>query len=161
MIGWSDNAAATMCIRTLGYRYIKALLESSRLYRTDTETGLWLGGDFAAEDWMSRRCIPHLNGNGDVVRSTTQGCAVAAATTLMTLLALGKLVDSAASTEMLALMKKAGPWGSHTWSPIREAIGPGSTVYSKLGQVYPQGPWDGTVSDCAYIERRLPNDTVL
>jgi beta-lactamase class A len=161
MIGWSDNVAATVCIRTLGYRYVRALLESSRLYRTETETGLWLAGDYAGEDWIARQCVPHLDAAGKVVQATTQGCAVVAATTFMTLLALGKLVDSEASAEMLALMKKAGPWGSHTWSPIREAIGPGSgsTVYSKHGQVYPSDAWDGTVSDCAYFERRLPNGT--
>jgi hypothetical protein len=142
-IGWSDNSAASSCIRDLGFSFIAALLQQSGLYESVKLGGLWLGQDYSGLLW--RR---------DPIGGFGQGGTGRALVAFFTLLAQSRLVDPPSSLRMLELMDKAdGMWGSGSRSFFGEGLEEkGRTpakLYSKLGILLPS-----TFHDAALIRQR-------
>jgi hypothetical protein len=52
MLRWSNNDAASKCIRALSYPYINGLLTAAGFFNKKTRAGLWLSGDYANHDWL-------------------------------------------------------------------------------------------------------------
>jgi len=49
---WSNNEAASKCIRALSYPYINGVLGAAGFFNKKTKVGLWLSGDYMNHDWL-------------------------------------------------------------------------------------------------------------
>ena len=52
MLRWSNNEAASKCIRALSYPYINGVLGGAGFFDSKTRAGLWLSGDYLGNDWL-------------------------------------------------------------------------------------------------------------
>ena len=124
MLRWSNNEAASKCIRALGYSYINGVLGAAGFFDKTSRTGLWLSGDYLGHDWVKddgagqplssrwarlqqRRTVTNFAGTAFQVAR------------LLTLLAQERLVDKTSSREMMSIMTGVAGIGSY----IRGAIG--------------------------------------
>lgn len=154
MAGWSDNNAASLCIRALGFDYLWALSKRSGLYRDTWDTalgrnnpkspqygGLFLSRDYAGVKWTNppSNTPPLGNFHAGNARSLA---------TLMSMIAAEALVDRDAHANMLEMLRKEVPsfepnqtitlpdgstksLGRGEWSPI------GTSMY----KAYTTNPW--------------------
>ena len=117
MARWSNNRAASICVRALGYHYLNGALARAGFFDTATANGLWLSADYEGHDWVGTPAEKNTNAAGQKLaprwakaqgRRLSNVTATAAQTArLMTAMAQGRLVDAAASQEMIALMRSA------------------------------------------------------
>jgi hypothetical protein len=154
MIDASNNKAAGSCILDVGYLYITSALMRTGLFSIPRGGGLFLAGTYTKGDWPTWIQDPLPVAPGGPFQVATP----AAAASLMTLLAQGKLVSPAASREMLFLLNKKKSavdpkfFDTRTNSPVltdlRSLKREPAFAFSKLGL----GPGN-ELSDCALIER--------
>jgi hypothetical protein len=140
MVAWSNDAAASKCILPLSYPYINGVLTSAGFF--DGTVGLWLSGDYESHDWMpgpgnkaGQTLTPRWAKSQNRTKSNITGTALQLAR-FMTLLAQGKLVDSASSLEMIQIMTH--PIGGAR-SFVEDALNgatpprPSTSIASKIG----------------------------
>ncbi|HTP30447.1 MAG TPA: hypothetical protein VMK12_32915, partial [Anaeromyxobacteraceae bacterium] len=153
MIDKSHNESARSCILDVGYLYIASSLMQSDLFRPERGGGLWLSGSYGGgPGWISSP-VPQRGSSGLKYQSSSPAAAAA----LMTLLAQGRLVSSAASEQMKWMLSKTRnetyPNGGHCLigSFVENSLtDAGNTVdeaYSKVGVAA------GEISDVALIVR--------
>jgi hypothetical protein len=132
MLDESDNAAAHSCIENVSFLYIGSALWQSDLYSPARGGGLWEASthDRRPIHWILPP-VPKGAPGSDFVSATAASSAA-----LLTLIAQGRLVSAADSTNMKLLLNKNKPgFGSLTRSFFEEelsALGP-DTFFSKLG----------------------------
>jgi Beta-lactamase enzyme family len=106
MARFSNNDASARCITALSYEYIHGALTNAGLYNQATG-GLWLGAPYPHKPGAALTealwATEPLNNERNQSRKYQVGSARAAAT-MFTLLGQGKLVDAAASGEMLDML---------------------------------------------------------
>lgn len=158
MLRWSNNEAASNCIRALGYPYINGVLGAAGFFDKNSRTGLWLSGDYLGNDWLkdNRAGQPlsprwaHWQGR-DVTNFAGTAFQVAR---LLTLLAQGRLVDKDSSAAMLGLMTGVTGIGSYIRGALAGAAPPRafSAIASKIGcgDEVP-APACGFSHDCAIV----------
>jgi V8-like Glu-specific endopeptidase len=163
---WSNNTAASRCILALGYFYLNGALGRAGLFDAASRNGLWLSADYLGHDWVKTALEQRTNAAGPLLTprwASAQGrrrsnvtATAAQVARFMTLLAQGKLVDAAASSEMRALLDKThGGIVSYARSALH-AVGRRSTAFaSKIGY----GD-DRFSHDCALIERSVGGKTL-
>jgi hypothetical protein len=158
MLRWSNNEAASKCIRALSYPYINGVLGTAGFFNKTSRVGLWLSGDYLGHDWLKG------NGAGQPLsprwarlqrRKVTNFAGTAfQVARLLTLLAQQRLVNKESSREMISIMTGVAGIGSY----IRDALAgaaparPFSTIASKIGcgdEVPP--PNCGFSHDCAIV----------
>ncbi len=158
MLRWSNNEAASNCIRALGYPYINGVLGAAGFFHKSSRTGLWLSGDYLGNDWLKGNCAgqplsprwAHLQGR-EVTNFAGTAFQVAR---LLTLLAQGRLVDKDSSAAMLGLMTGVAGIGSYIRGALAGAAPPRTftAIASKIGcgdEVPP--PACGFSHDCAIV----------
>jgi hypothetical protein len=158
MLRWSNNEAASNCIRALGYPYINGLLGAAGFFDQSSRAGLWLSGDYLGHDWLPG------DGAGQPLsprwarlqgRKVTNFAGTAfQVARLLTLLAQGRLVDKDSSTAMLGLMTGVAGIGSYIRGGLAGAAPPRAftAIASKIGcgdEVPP--PACGFTHDCAVV----------
>jgi Beta-lactamase enzyme family len=162
MMRWSNNAAASRCIRALGYSYINGVLLGAQFIDSELQNGLWMSGDYLGNDWLPNPPgQPQANAAGRALsprweiaqgRHLSNFTATAAQlATLLTLLATDGLVDAPASQEMRELMSAAnGGIGSYVAEALSRDGRDFTSIISKIGF------GDDTRShDCAIVERTV------
>jgi hypothetical protein len=156
MLRWSNNEAASNCIRALGYPYINGVLGAAGFFDKSSRVGLWLSGDYLGHDWLKgdgaaqplsprwarlqRRKVTNFAGTAHQVAR------------LLTLLAQGHLVDEASSKAMRELMTGVAGIGSYIRGGLAGAHKDFTTIASKIGcgdEVPP--PACGFTHDCAIV----------
>jgi hypothetical protein len=148
MLRWSNNDAASKCIRALSYPYINGLLTAAGFFNKKTRVGLWLSGDYANHDWLK------LNAAGQPLsprwarlqgRRLTNfaGTAFEVARLMMFI---------ARSPEMVSLMTGAQGIGSYVRGALAGATPPRpfSGIASKIGCGDERSPC-GFSHDCAIV----------
>ena len=105
MIAWSDNAAATACIRQLGSECIIRVAQDLGLYDCGISGGLWLGGEYAD---VGSDFGPSVEVWPDPISGSTQASTALALAGFLTMLARDQLVDYKACSEMRAQLTR---WG--------------------------------------------------
>ena len=141
MISKSNNQASTSMIDRVGYAKIESVLRSpqNKLYDEEVGGGLWVGKRYAAG---GKRSPDPMKGLSHAA-TTRQVCS------FYYQLALGNLVSSQRSKEMLDIMKD--PALHHKFVNVLDQIAPKATVYRKSGS------WKNYHSDSAMVwgpERR-------
>ena len=123
MISKSNNQASTRMIDRVGYEKIEAVLRSPKtdLYNEEVGGGLWVGKRYAAG---GRRYPDPLKGLSHAA-TTRQVCS------FYYQLALGNLVSTERSKEMLEIMKD--PALHHKFINTLDKIAPKATFYRKSG----------------------------
>jgi hypothetical protein len=158
MLRWSNNEAASKCIRALSYPYINGVLSAAGFFDRSSKVGLWLSGDYLNHDWLKgdragqplsppwarfqRRKVTNFGGTAFQVAR------------LLTLLAQGRLVDKGSSTEMISIMTGVAGIGSYIRGGLVGAVPPRpfGAIASKIGcgdEVPPPGC--GFTHDCAIV----------
>lgn len=137
MLRWSNNKAASKCIRALTYPYINGVLAAAGFFDPSTKTGLWMSGDYQKKDWLSndragQRLSPRWARLQRRPVSNFTGTAFQVAR-FMTLLAQGRLVDPASSTAMITILTGANGIGSFIQEGLAGATPPVSSIKSKIG----------------------------
>ena len=135
MISKSNNKASTRMIDRLGYEKIEAVLRGPKtmLYDEEVGGGLWVGKRYAAK---GRRYPEPLKGLSHAA-TTRQVCS------FYYQLALGNLISTARSREMLEIMKN--PDLHHKFVNTLDIIAPKATIYRKSGS------WRNFHSDSALV----------
>jgi Beta-lactamase enzyme family len=158
MLRWSNNEAASKCIRALGYSYINGVLGAAGFFDKRARVGLWMSGDYLGHDWLpANRAGQPLTPRWARLqaRAVTNFAGTAfQVARLMTLLAQGRLVDRDSSTAMLGLMTGVAGIGSYIRGGLAGATPPRAftTIASKIGcgdEVPP--PACGFTHDCAIV----------
>jgi hypothetical protein len=158
MLRWSNNEAASKCIRALGYSYINGVLDAGGFFDKRTHVGLWMSGDYLGNDWLPKnRAGQPLSPRWATLqkRATTNFAGTAfEVARLLTLLAQGRLVSRESSTEMLGIMTGVAGIGSFIRGGLAHAAPPRAfaTIASKIGcgdEVPP--PACGFTHDCAVV----------
>jgi V8-like Glu-specific endopeptidase len=142
----ASNYATSTVVRDVGFVYVGSTLVQSGLHDRERKGGLWLAADYAGTTWRNGLAL----GNG-IAQSATAGSLAA----FMTLLAQGRLVSAASSTEMGGLMKKEPnpthhgivSWFKQGLAELKDG-GLIKRAFSKLGA-------HSGVDDCALIERHV------
>jgi hypothetical protein len=150
MLRWSNNEAASKCIRALSYPYINGMLGAAGFFNKKSKVGLWLSGDYLGNDWLKadgagqplsprwarlqRRKVTNFAGNAFQVAR------------LMTFIAR--------RPEMISLMTGAAGIGSYIRNGLVGATPPRAftAIASKIGcgdEVPP--PACGFSHDCAIV----------
>ena len=137
MLRWSNNKAASKCIRALTYPYINGVLAAAGFFDPSTKTGLWMSGDYQDRDWLpdngaGQRLSPRWARLQGRPASNFTGTAFQVAR-LMTLLAQGRLIDPASSTAMITILTGANGIGSYIKGGLPVALRPVSSIKSKIG----------------------------
>ena len=135
MISKSNNQASTRNIDRVGYEKIEEVLRSPRhnLYDEEVGGGLWVGKRYAA---AGRRYPDPIKGLSHAA-TTRQVCS------FYYQLALGNLISTERSKEMLQIMKK--PALHHKFVNTLDKIAPKADVYRKSGS------WKNYHSDSALV----------
>jgi Beta-lactamase enzyme family len=158
MLRWSNNEAASKCIRALGYSYINGVLGAAGFFDQRARVGLWMSGDYLGNDWLpGNRAGPPLTPRWARLqaRATTNFAGTAfQVARLLTLLAQGRLVDRDSSTKMLGIMTGVAGIGSYIRGGLAGATPARAftTIASKIGcgdEVPP--PACGFTHDCAIV----------
>lgn len=139
MLRWSNNAAASNCIRPLSYPYINGVLASAGFF--DGSAGLWMSGDYEGHDWQSGSGNPAgqlLTARWATLQKRSKSNFTATALQVarfMTLLAQGNLVDLASSADMVSIMTGADGIGSYIAIGLDAATPPRlfNSIASKIG----------------------------
>lgn len=158
VLRWSNNEAASKCIRAIGYPYINGMLRSAGFFDRRSRAGLWLSGDYLGHDWLK------ADGAGQPLsprwarlqrrKVTNFGGTAFQVARLLTLLAQERLVDKESSREMLSIMTGVAGIGSYVRGALAGAAPPRpfSAIASKIGcgdEVRPPGC--GFTHDCAIV----------
>jgi beta-lactamase class A len=135
MISKSNNKASTRMIDRLGFEKIESVLRDPkhRLYDEATGGGLWVGKRYAAQ---GRRYPEPMKGLSHAA-TTRQVC------NFYYQLALGNLISTERSKQMLEIMKK--PELHHKLVNTLDIIAPDADVYRKSGS------WRNFHSDSALV----------
>ena len=135
MISKSNNAASTRMIDRLGYEKIEAVLRAPKhmLYDEEVGGGLWVGKRYAAGGNTNREPMKNLSH----AATTRQVCS------FYYQLALGNLISTESSAEMLDIMKD--PALHHKFVNTLDKIAPKATIYRKSGS------WKSYHSDSALV----------
>ncbi|WP_241479965.1 serine hydrolase [Kordia jejudonensis] len=135
MISKSNNKASTRMIDRLGYEKIEAVLRSpqTKLYDEETGGGLWVGKRYAAG---GKR-------NPDPMKGLSHAATTRQVCSFYYQLAMGNLVSTQCSKEMLNIMKD--PALHHKFVNVLDEIAPKATVYRKSGS------WKNFHSDSAMV----------
>jgi len=135
MISKSNNQASTRMIDRLGYEKIEAVLRApeTKLYDENVGGGLWVGKRYAAS---GKRHPEPLKGLSHAA-TTKQVCS------FYYQLAMGNLVNTKRSKEMLEIMKD--PALHHKFVNTLDRIAPTAKVYRKSGS------WKNFHSDSALV----------
>ncbi|GAB7257334.1 serine hydrolase [uncultured Polaribacter sp.] len=135
MISKSNNQASTRMIDRLGYKKIEEVLRApkNKLYDENVGGGLWVGKRYAAS---GKRNPDPLKGLSHAA-TTRQVCS------FYYQLALGNLISTERSAEMLEIMKD--PKLHHKFVNTLDKIAPKATVYRKSGS------WRNYHSDSALV----------
>jgi hypothetical protein len=155
-LGWSNNAAAARFISALSYPYINGVLGSAGFFDMASNTGLWVSGNFAGDDWRpsdlaGRPLSPRWQKPGHKVSNFT-GTALQTAR-FLGLLAQGRLLDSQATSQLTGIM--GVPFfreGLSKARPIRPVV----SIRGKVGI----GAWDRRLHDAAMVTVRPAIKTV-
>lgn len=131
----SDNTDAGNVVRALGYSFLNGALNQGGFFNATTKSGVWLAETFDSGlpgAWPSAR-ISSVN-DGMVAQAMT--CVDMAK--MCALMDSGLLVDSAASGEMLDLLKRAQAGPDPSFLTRAEVLGVGVTVsygvtHAKIG----------------------------
>jgi hypothetical protein len=146
-LGWSNDAAAARFISALSYPYINGVLGSAGFFDKSSNTGLWVSGNFAGDDWRpsdlaGRPLSPRWQKPGHKVSNFT-GTALQTAR-FLGLLAQCRLVDSRASCELTEIM--GVPFfreGLSNARPVRPVV----SIIGKVGI----GAWDARLHDAVIV----------
>jgi hypothetical protein len=158
MLRWSNNEAASNCIRALTYPYINGVLGAAGFFDKKSRTGLWLSGDYLNHDWLTadRAGQPLSPRWARLQRRKVTNFAGTAfqVARLMTLLAQERLVDKESSRDMMRIMTGVAGIGSYIRGALAGAAPPRpfSGIASKIGcgdEVPP--PACGFTHDCAIV----------
>ncbi|AUC86569.1 hypothetical protein CW731_15330 [Polaribacter sp. ALD11] len=135
MISKSNNQASTRMIDRLGYKKIEDVLRApkNKLYDEEVGGGLWVGKRYAAQ---GKRNPDPLKGLSHAA-TTRQVCS------FYYQLALGNLINTASSKEMLEIMKD--PKLHHKFVNTLDKVAPKATIYRKSGS------WRNYHSDSALV----------
>lgn len=135
MISKSNNRASTRMIDRLGYEKIEAVLRAPKnmLYDEEVGGGLWVGKRYAAK---GRRYPEPIKGLSHAA-TTRQVCS------FYYQLAMGNLISTERSKEMLAIMKD--PALHHKFVNTLDKIAPNADIYRKSGS------WRNFHSDSALV----------
>jgi beta-lactamase class A len=135
MISKSNNRASTRMIDRLGYEKIEAVLRAPKtmLYDEEVGGGLWVGKRYAAK---GRRYPDPIKGLSHAA-TTRQVCS------FYYQLALGNLISTERSKEMLDIMKD--PALHHKFVNTLDVVAPRATIYRKSGS------WRNFHSDSALV----------
>jgi|TARA_R110002049_G_scaffold25194_9_gene88613 beta-lactamase class A len=135
MISKSNNQASTRMIDRLGYKKIEDVLRApkNKLYDENVGGGLWVGKRYAAS---GKRNPDPLKGLSHAA-TTRQVCS------FYYQLALGNLISTERSAEMLEIMKD--PKLHHKFVNTLDKIAPKATIYRKSGS------WRNYHSDSALV----------
>lgn len=161
MMRWSNNTAASRCVLAVGYFYLNGLFAKSGFFDGTSNKGLWISGDYQGHDWVKNAAEKAANAAGVALaprwataQSRQKSNFVANSLQvgrLMTAMAMGTLVDAAASTEMRTLANQdplSGGIGSYAGSALNADGRTTTAVSSKIGY----GD-DSFSHDSAIIER--------
>jgi hypothetical protein len=166
MLRWSNNAAASRCIRPLSYPYINGLLGAAGFFErkpsgSSSPRGLWLSGDYQSHDWLSadQAAVPLTPrwfwSDGKFTHRVTNFAGTARQLArLLTLLAQDKLVTDPSNPqvcgEMRGLLSGVTGIGSYIGSALASDGRSFTALYSKIG-------WgdDTRRHDCAIVERTV------
>jgi hypothetical protein len=137
MLRWSNNEAASNCIRALGYPYINGVLGAAGFFDKTSRVGLWLSGDYLRHDWLKgdgagQPLSPRWARLQRRKMTNFAGTALQVAR-LLTLLAQGRLVDQDSSTAMLRLMTGVAGIGSYIRGGLAGAPRAFTAISSKIG----------------------------
>lgn len=123
MISKSNNAAATRMIDLVGFEKIEAVmrLSNSQFYDEESGGGLWVGKRYAKS---GKR-------NPDPLKGLSHAATSFQVCNFYYHLALGKLVDSKSSAEMLEYLKD--PALHHKFVNTLNTIAPDASIYRKSG----------------------------
>jgi hypothetical protein len=139
MLRWSNNEAASRCIRAIGFPYLNGVLGAAGFFDGSTRTGLWLSGDYLGHDWLpgdgaGQRLSPRWAAL-QRRKVTNFGGTAFQVGRLLTLLGQGRLVDRDSSTAMLGLMTGNRGIGSYILGGLAGASPPRavSVIASKIG----------------------------
>ncbi len=153
MIQASDDRAASRCIAYLGFEWINALLEQSGLAAMSASrspNGFYLGKLYSE---LKGEADPYLKNYPYHWKrqSETQFGSAKAVAQVLTLIATGRLVDSASSIDMSELLLDPREL-SFFGQGLDALLGSRSPkIRSKVG--YVMGP-QGRASDCAIVQRQ-------
>jgi hypothetical protein len=166
MLRWSNNDAASRCIRPLSYPYINGLLGAAGFFEpkpsgSSSPRGLWLSGDYQSRDWLpADKAAIALTprwfwSDGKTVHRVTNFAGTARQLArLLTLLAQDTLVSDPSNPqvcgEMRGLLSGATGIGSYIGAALDADGRPSTALYSKIG-------WgdDTRRHDCAIVERTV------
>jgi hypothetical protein len=150
--GWSDNVSAAVITEALGFEYLWALGTRSWLFRSAWEAltsrdagkagkagGLCLTSDYNYGGWKNRPA--------EVTGSSQAGTARSVAT-MMTMLAVGELVNQQASATMREMMRKQG---------LNSTVRYGET--SPIGSGMNAAGWTANQPEVPYGSNTLPSPT--
>jgi hypothetical protein len=140
MIGNSNNHAAASCIDDIGFQYLNGALAAEGLFNKSDGGGLWIALDYGGHKWGK------LDGGG-----WAQGATAASVARFLALIETNRLVDADASGEMRDMMSFQGHYGSWFVNKLNNAGRVTTRAYGKIGL-------DGTMDDCAVIERQVMVD---
>ena len=123
MISKSNNAAATRMIDLVGFEKIEEVLRNAnhKLYDEETGGGLWVGKRYA----KSGKRHP------DPMKGLSHGATASMVCSFYYQLAIGKLIDSERSAEMLEILKD--PALHHKFVNTLKRIAPEASIYRKSG----------------------------
>ena len=135
MISKSDNSAATRMIDRVGYEKLESVMTDPKyaFYDEQKGGGLWVGKRYAAK---GRRYPEPLKGLSHAA-TTRQVCS------FYYQLAMGNLISTARSKEMLEIMKN--PALHHKFVNTLDKIAPNADIYRKSGS------WRNFHSDSALV----------
>ncbi len=135
MISKSNNQASTRMIDRVGYAKIEAVLRApkNKLYDEEVGGGLWVGKRYAAG---GKR-------NPDPMKGLSHAATTRQVCSFYYQLAMGNLVSTQRSKEMLDIMKD--PALHHKFVNVLDQIAPKATVYRKSGS------WKNYHSDSAMV----------
>jgi Beta-lactamase enzyme family len=140
MIANSSNRAAASCIDDVGFQYLNGALAAEGLFSNSDGTGIRIALDYGGHRWGK------LSGGG-----SAQGATAVAVARFMALVETNRLVDADASNEMRELMSFRGHYGSWFVNKLNSSGRVTTKAYGKIGL-------DGTMDDCAVIERAVTID---
>jgi hypothetical protein len=108
MIRVSNNGSAAESIHGSGYGYLNGALASAGFLDTGTTNGIWLAGDYNSN-------YPYFRIDSVNDQLVAQAATVRKMVRMFTLIHDGKLVDAAASNEMLALLAMSAAVPGEVW----------------------------------------------
>jgi uncharacterized membrane protein YgcG len=155
MLGFSNDQAASLCIRALSYPYLNGVLGSAGFFNKATNEGLWISGDYRGNDWLPNQSGQPQNRAGQKLtprwaqlqgrqKSNFTGTAYQVAR-LLSAIAQGVLVDSASCKEMIDIM------GVPFMRDALSGAAPPRPVTNIVGKVGIGDETNASLHDCAIV----------